>query len=184
MEAPGPAYPMGCMGGSILSKRSAEREKYALPGGARAEHLARLSRVCDTGKMTSRVAISLALAACLGGCVSKATYDQALVSAAQTKEEADRQASAAKSETDRLRAALDKLEAQAQDRDTELSDMATRQHNTEAELEQASALNEQLRGELDRLSRAAEAALRANAPPKDADDAPPAPPAQAVADQP
>ncbi|MGH7295617.1 MAG: OmpA family protein, partial [Polyangiaceae bacterium] len=52
-----------------------------------------------------------------------------------------------------LQARLSAAESSTQDRDTKLSDLSTAAHNLQAQLDEATAINQQLRGELERLGK-------------------------------
>jgi chemotaxis protein MotB len=97
-----------------------------------------------------------ASAASLGssGCiVLKKDYDQCVTdaagyrAAAEAKQKED--AGAALALQERLTAA----ESATQDRDTKLADLSTSTHNLQAQLDEATAINQQLRGELQRLGK-------------------------------
>ena len=88
------------------------------------------------------------------GCiVLKKDYDQCVSdaagyrAAAETKQKED--AAAILSLQERLTAA----ESATQDRDTKLADLSTATHNMQAQLDEATAINQQLRGELQRLGK-------------------------------
>jgi len=88
------------------------------------------------------------------GCiVLKKDYDQCVSdaagyrAAAETKQKED--AAALLSLQERLTAA----ESATQDRDTKLADLSTSTHNLQAQLDEATAINQQLRGELQRLGK-------------------------------
>jgi chemotaxis protein MotB len=99
---------------------------------------------------------ALALLPCLVGCVPKGKYDEAIADAQTThtalaasldREKADQEESA------RLHKDLDALQAQVQDRDQKLSDLSTTNHNLQAQLDEATAINAKLRSELGRLGK-------------------------------
>jgi chemotaxis protein MotB len=96
---------------------------------------------------------SLASLASSGCIVLKKDYDQCVTdaagyrAAAETKQKED--AAALLSLQERLTAA----ESATQDRDTKLADLSTATHNLQAQLDEATAINQQLRGELQRLGK-------------------------------
>jgi chemotaxis protein MotB len=88
------------------------------------------------------------------GCiVLKKDYDQCVTdaagyrAAAEAKQKED--AAAALALQERLTAA----ESATQDRDSKLADLSTSAHNMQAQLDEATAINQQLRGELQRLGK-------------------------------
>ncbi len=93
---------------------------------------------------------SLASSGCL---VLKKDFDQCVTdaagyrAAAETKQKEDAAALLALQE--RLTAA----ESATQDRDSKLADLSTSTHNLQAQLDEATAINQQLRGELQRLGK-------------------------------
>jgi chemotaxis protein MotB len=94
--------------------------------------------------------VSLASTGCI---VLKKDYDQAVAdaagyrAAAETKQKADAAALLA------LQEQLTAAESATQDRDTKLADLSTATHNLQAQLDEATAINQQLRGELQRLGK-------------------------------
>ncbi len=103
-----------------------------------------------------RAVVLLVASASLGssGClVLKADFDQCVTdaasyrAAAETKQKEDAAALLALQE--RLTAA----ESATQDRDSKLADLSTSTHNLQAQLDEATAINQQLRGELQRLGK-------------------------------
>ncbi len=99
----------------------------------------------------------LALAAATqGACVPKTRYD-ALVAqnaqAAKAKDEADKRTLADQAEIARLKTAVEAAEKASGERDVTIADLRTGQHNTQAALDEATAINQQLRGELERLGK-------------------------------
>lgn len=82
-------------------------------------------------------------------CVSKTKYDAAVADAQQ----AHTQLTNTEAELAKLRGDLDAAEAQMQVRDQKLSDLTTSDHNVEAQLDEETAINSKLRGELERLGK-------------------------------
>jgi chemotaxis protein MotB len=103
---------------------------------------------------THRAATFVLLAASTTGCIVwKKDYDQVVADAATAKTAADaRQKDDAARILD-LQRRLTAAESMTQDRDTKLSDLATSSHNMQAQLDEATAINQQLRGELQRLGK-------------------------------
>jgi chemotaxis protein MotB len=98
----------------------------------------------------------LASASALGGCVAKPTYDAAVANAqtehaallaSQEREKAD------EAQIADLKKQLSDAAAQLQARDDKLNDMSTGDHNLQAKLDEATAINAKLRGELERLGK-------------------------------
>jgi chemotaxis protein MotB len=98
----------------------------------------------------------LASASALGGCVAKPTYDAAVANAqtehaallaSQEREKAD------EAQIADLKKQLSDAAAQLQSRDDKLNDMSTGDHNLQAKLDEATAINAKLRGELERLGK-------------------------------
>jgi chemotaxis protein MotB len=92
----------------------------------------------------------------LGACVSKDKFEAAVqdaqgahaaLSASQGRESADQ------AQIARLRDELNDAQGQMQTRDQKLSDLATSDHNVQAQLDEATAINAKLRSELERLGK-------------------------------
>jgi chemotaxis protein MotB len=103
---------------------------------------------------TSPVAIAALVA--LAACVPKDKYDAAIrdaqdahtaLAASQDHGKAD------DAEIARLQGALADAQQQTQDRDQKLSDLSTSDHNVQAQLDETTAINAKLRGELERLGK-------------------------------
>ena len=102
------------------------------------------------------VAVVLAPSAMLVACVSKTKFDAA-VDDAQTAHTAlagalDRE-KADEAQIAKLQDDLDAAQAQVQARDQKLSDLSTSSHNLQAQLDEETAINAKLRGELERLGK-------------------------------
>jgi chemotaxis protein MotB len=99
----------------------------------------------------------------LGACVPKDRYDAALADAqsahAQLATSAEHE-KAQDAEIARLREQLTDAESQTQQRDQKLSDLSTSDHNLQAQLDEATAINAKLRGELERLGKNVDAMLQ------------------------
>lgn len=93
--------------------------------------------------------IALPLAFATSACVSKGTYEAAVADAKVARTEAARE----KHAVDELTARLDRAEAEAQARDQSLERLRTDNHNLQASLDEATALNQSLRDELGRLGK-------------------------------
>jgi chemotaxis protein MotB len=102
------------------------------------------------------VAAVLAPASALGGCVAKPTYDAAVANAqtehAQLLASQDRE-KADEGQIADLKKQLSDAAAQLQARDDKLSDLSTGDHNLQAKLDEATAINAKLRSELERLGK-------------------------------
>lgn len=94
-------------------------------------------------------AVVLAPSLAMVACVSKTKYDAAIADAQQ----AHAQLTNTAAELGRLRSDLDAAEAQMKARDQKLSDLTTSDHNVEAQLDEETAINSNLRGELQRLGK-------------------------------
>jgi chemotaxis protein MotB len=94
-----------------------------------------------------------AMAGLATGCVRKTDYDKVVADATAAKADAEVKQKSDAAEIARLNEALSAAEAETQDRDSKLSEVSTARHNLQAELDEATAMNEQLRGELQRLGK-------------------------------
>jgi chemotaxis protein MotB len=96
-------------------------------------------------------------------CVPKNKYDAALADAqsahAQLVTSAEHE-KAQEAEIAKLRQDLAEAEAQIQQRDQKLSDLSTSDHNLQAQLDEATAINAKLRGELERLGKNVDSMLQ------------------------
>lgn len=99
-----------------------------------------------------RVSIVL-VAAALAACVPQAKFDAVVQQAAKAKAESADRDKAAEAEIARLKAALADAEKASGERDAALAELRTGQHNTQTALDEATAINQQLRGELERLGK-------------------------------
>ncbi len=102
------------------------------------------------------VIVAPAIALPLAACVSKDKFDAAVqdaqsahaaLTAVQGREQSDQ------AEIARLRDALNDAQGEMQSRDQKLSDLTTTDHNVQAQLDEATAINAKLRGELERLGK-------------------------------
>jgi chemotaxis protein MotB len=98
------------------------------------------------------VLAALALAACVpqgkyDGVVADAQKAHADLAASQDREKSQ------EDEIAKLKQALADAQTQMQDRDQKLSDLSTSDHNLQAQLDEATAINAKLRGELERLGK-------------------------------
>jgi chemotaxis protein MotB len=104
----------------------------------------------------AHVLLALAGSVLLGGCVSKAKFDAAVEDAASAHAKvASQEAQIAKLQQD-----LADAQSQMQERDQKLSDLSTTSHNLQAQLDEATAINAKLRGELERLGKNVDAMLQ------------------------
>ncbi len=115
-----------------------------------------------------RIAATIALLTCtlaiaVGGCVPKNQYDALLADSqsahVQLLADADH-AKAQDAEIAKLRADLADAQAQVQERDQKVSDLSTADHNLQAQLDEATAINAKLRGELERLGKNVDSMLQ------------------------
>lgn len=111
--------------------------------------------------MSDRRLTALTLLACIqsiafGACVPKDRYDAALADAesvhAQLAAGLEHQ-KAQDAEIANLRQELADAGSQLQQRDQKLSDLSTSDHNLQAQLDEGTAINAKLRGELERLGK-------------------------------
>jgi len=99
------------------------------------------------------VAFALLAASTTGCIVLKKDYDQVVADAAVAKAAADAKQKDDAAKILDLQGRLTAAESMTQDRDAKLSDLATSTHNMQAQLDEATAINQQLRGELQRLGK-------------------------------
>ncbi len=92
----------------------------------------------------------LATSSCL---VTKAKYDRCVADASQAKTAADARTKDDEAKIQDLTQRLGTAQAETQERDARLSELSTTQHNVQAQLDEATAINQQLRGELERLGK-------------------------------
>jgi chemotaxis protein MotB len=111
----------------------------------------------------SLVVLALPATIALGACVSKNTYDGAVADAqtahAQLAASADRE-KADEATLTKLQSDLTDAQAQVQDRDQKLSDLSTSDHNLQAQLDEATAINAKLRAALERLGKNVDSMLQ------------------------
>jgi chemotaxis protein MotB len=111
----------------------------------------------------SLVVLALPATIALGACVSKNTYDGAVADAqtahAQLAAGADRE-KADEATIAKLQKDLTDAQAQVQDRDQKLSDLSTSDHNLQAQLDEATAINAKLRAALERLGKNVDSMLQ------------------------
>jgi chemotaxis protein MotB len=107
------------------------------------------------------VVLALLAATSLGatGCVLKRDYDKTVADAAQAKTQADADYKADQARIADLQQQLAQVQGELQDSDARLNDLTTTSHNVQAQLDEATAINQQLRGELERLGKDADKLL-------------------------
>jgi chemotaxis protein MotB len=106
------------------------------------------SRCVDTLR-----SLVVAAAVASSACVSMVTYDRAVADGAKAKADAEARQ---KEDADRivtLQQQIAAAEAATQERDSKLSDASTEAHNVQAQLDEQTAINQQLGGELRRLGK-------------------------------
>jgi chemotaxis protein MotB len=110
-------------------------------------------------RWSSAVAVTISLVA----CVPKNKYDAAIADAqsvhAQLVASAERE-KAMEAELAKLRQDLADAEKEMQERDQKLSDLTTSEHNVQAQLDEATAINAKLRAELERLGKNVDSMLQ------------------------
>jgi|CZKU01.1.fsa_nt_gi chemotaxis protein MotB len=113
--------------------------------------------------LVSLLAFALPATVMLGACVSKNTYDGAVADAqgahTQLAASADRE-KADEATIAKLQQDLTDAQAQVQDRDQKLSDLSTSDHNLQAQLDEATAINAKLRAALERLGKNVDSMLQ------------------------
>lgn len=97
--------------------------------------------------------LTICLVACLcqAACVSQVHYDRCVADAAAARAQADARQKQDAARIHELEEGLSSAQATLQDRDASLSNLSTTNHNLQAQLDEATAINAQLRGELERL---------------------------------
>jgi chemotaxis protein MotB len=102
------------------------------------------------------VCIACSFALVFAACVPKDKYEAAVADAqsvhAQLAASSDRE-KAKDAEIGNLRQELAEAQSDVQQRDQKLSDLATSDHNLQAQLDEGTAINAKLRGELERLGK-------------------------------
>jgi len=110
-----------------------------------------------TPRVTLRSIVAVAATASVSlasaGCVSQVVYDRAVADATKAQAEADAKQKDAAAQILALQQQVAAAEATTQDRDAKLSELSTSSHNVQAQLDEATAINQQLRGELERLGK-------------------------------
>jgi chemotaxis protein MotB len=106
--------------------------------------------------------LALAALVCVlaAGCVPKDKYDKLVVASAKAQAQADEKQKADDAQIAQLEAQIKDAEAQSQDRDAQIADLSTQKHNIQASLDEATAMNQELRGELERLGKDADKLLQ------------------------
>lgn len=88
------------------------------------------------------------------GClVSRAQYQECVTDAAKVRADADAKQRDDAAKILDLQQRLATADTATQDRDAKLSELSTSSHNVQAQLDEATAMNQQLRGELTRLGQ-------------------------------
>lgn len=99
------------------------------------------------------VFVALLAPSVLNGCVSKQRYDAALADADSLRNELGQARASHAEEVAKLKEAIDEAARAMQERDDKLQELNVGAHNLQAKLDEATAINQQLRGELERLGR-------------------------------
>jgi chemotaxis protein MotB len=88
------------------------------------------------------------------GClVSRERYQECLTDAAKVRSDADARQKNDSAKIGDLERRLAAADGATQERDAKLSELSTSSHNVQAQLDEATAMNQQLRGELSRLGQ-------------------------------
>lgn len=96
----------------------------------------------------------------LGACVTTDKYEAAVADAQHARAELGDSEKARQEEENALKQKLADAEAHAQDLAQQLSDLSTSDHNVQAKLDEATAINSQLRSELERLGKNVDSMLQ------------------------
>jgi chemotaxis protein MotB len=104
----------------------------------------------EVALLTAVAAVALASSGCL---VLQKDLDQCRADAAAAQAAAAAKQKDAASQIVQLQEHLAAAEAATQDRDSKLSELSTSSHNLQAQLDESTAINQQLRGELQRLGK-------------------------------
>jgi chemotaxis protein MotB len=107
-------------------------------------------------QLAALVAVVLAPGACFLACVSKGRFDAAVDDARTAHTELASALDRAKADEARiatLKDSLDGVQAQMQARDQKLGELSTVDHKLQAQLDDGTAINAKLRGELERLGQ-------------------------------
>src|SRR5579859_7788382 len=102
------------------------------------------------GVAAALVVVALASSGCI---VLKRDLDECQAGALAAKAAADAKQRDDAAQLLALQGRLTAAESATQDRDTKLSELSTSAHNLQAQLDEATAINQQLRGELERLGK-------------------------------
>lgn len=103
--------------------------------------------------MSSLRSLVIVAALACSSCVSKVTYDRAVADAATAKGDAEARQKEDEGRNQALQLQLAAAEAATQERDSKLSDLSTEAHNVQSQLDEQTAINQQLGGELRRLGK-------------------------------
>lgn len=104
-------------------------------------------------RFASLALLTLLAPSVLSGCVSKSRYDAALADADALRRELGLARESHAEEVAKLKQAIDDAERAMQERDDKLQELTVGAHNLQAKLDEATAINQQLRSELERLGR-------------------------------
>ncbi|HXX70236.1 MAG TPA: OmpA family protein [Polyangiaceae bacterium] len=105
-------------------------------------------------------ALILAPALVLAACVTTDKYEAAVADAQHARADLGDSEKARQADVAALNQKLADAEAHAQDLAQQLSDLSTSDHNLQAKLDESTAINAQLRGELERLGKNVDAMLQ------------------------
>jgi chemotaxis protein MotB len=97
---------------------------------------------------------------CASACVPKNKYDEAVADAQSVHAQLAASEKAREAEIAKLRQDLADAQTQIQERDQKLSDLSTSDHNMQAQLDESTAINSKLRGELERLGKNVDSILQ------------------------
>ena len=119
-----------------------------------------LARCLRVVVAASSLALAPALVLGTGGCISLQRYDKVVADAAKAKKECDEKKKqddarleGESADLAKVQGALKEAESAAQERDVKLQELSTAQHNAQASLDEQTVMNQQLRGELQRLGK-------------------------------
>jgi len=112
-------------------------------------------RVTPVSALVRSSAVSGVVAALVGaapsGCVSKARYDECVTGAAEFHASAEAQQKQDTARLQDLSQQLARAQSATQERDDRLNDLSTQHHNLQSRLDEATAINLELRAQLQRV---------------------------------
>jgi chemotaxis protein MotB len=111
------------------------------------------ARFCDMLGVPAFGALAVVAALLPTACVSKVRYEACISDAERARSIAETKQRDDAGRIHGLEVDLAAVQATVQDRDSKLSDLSTANHNAQTQLDEATAINQQLRSELTRLGK-------------------------------